>query len=173
MPFSPRHGLPRGSSTPLARPVTRRTKTARPCAFVEPGRPPFASGNAQTGHVASSSRSDRALHQQSGRARRPHDEVVRENRGFRRSKAPLIFASSARSSRPPRSRAGAIIDALTGYIEHPWRNPPVLYQVANLGSYDILQIFILRRAPPAEYQRPIGEPNDSYSRVGSQLPVSR
>ena len=100
---------------------------------------PFASGNAQTGHVALSSRSDRALHQQSGRARRPHDEVAPEN---------LRRLSLGRRRRRLRAHPLVLLDrqeAGLGHHRRPDRRsdilgeipPPVLNQVANLGSYRI------------------------------------
>ena len=115
----------------------RRTKTARPCASSNRAQSPFASGNAQTGHVALSSRSDRALHQQSGRARRPHDEVAPENlrrlslgRRRRRLRAhPLVLLDRQKAGLGHHRRPDLRSDIL-GEIP-----PPVLNQVANLGSY--------------------------------------
>ena len=62
-------------------PPTRegRPKTARPCASPNRTQSPLAPRNAQTGHVALPSRSNGALHQQSSRARRAHDEAPAEN----------------------------------------------------------------------------------------------
>src|SRR5271169_4874161 len=73
-----RAGIPRGPSA-IGPTREARPKTARPYASPNRTQSPLAPRNAQTGHVALSSRSDGALHQQSSRARRAHDEAPAEN----------------------------------------------------------------------------------------------
>ena len=66
------------AQAPLAQPV-KGGRNGAPCASPNRTQSPLAPRNAQTGHVALSSRSDGALHQQSSRARRAHDEAAAED----------------------------------------------------------------------------------------------
>ena len=114
-----------------------RTKTARPCASPNRAQSSLASGGPQAGHAALPSRPGGPLHQQSGRARRPHDEVAPEN--LRR--VPFDRRRHGLRAHPliPINRQ----EARLGHHRRPDRRsdipgefpPPVLNQVYNLGSY--------------------------------------
>ena len=123
---------------PLARSVTGGLKTARPCASPNRAQSSLASGGPQAGHAALPSRPGGPLHQQSGRARRPHDEVAPENLrrvpfdrrrlGLRAHPLITINRQEARLGHHRRPDRRSDIPAQIPL-------PPVPNQVHNLGSY--------------------------------------
>ena len=95
------------AQAPLARSVTGGRNRAA-VRLAEPGTIFSASGGPQAGHAALPSRPGGPLHQQSGRARRPHDEVAPENLRrvpFNRRRHGLR-AHPLIPDQPPRSKAG-------------------------------------------------------------------